>query len=174
WNTARPALLSAVAAALLAACGGGNPQEPQGAILGAQDSLGNPQSASITAAPQAADTDGKRPARSTPAKVTNKVWIVQLAEPPVAGYTGGISGLAATKPAKGNKINRRSAPVVSYMGYLGSRHDAVLGSAGGGKKLYDFGYVFNGFAAELTDAQAQKMRTIKGVRAVTHDSPLHT
>src|SRR5437868_10045236 len=98
WNTARPALLSAVAAALLAACGGGNPQEPQGAILGAQDSLGNPQSASITAAPQAADTDGKRPARSTPAKVTNKVWIVQLAEPPVAGYTGGISGLAATKP----------------------------------------------------------------------------
>src|SRR4051812_43172849 len=86
WTTSRPALLSVVAAAFLAACGGGgsSPQEPQGALLASQDSLGNPQSASIAPATQAAvDTDGKKVARSSPAKVTNNVWIVQLSEPPV-------------------------------------------------------------------------------------------
>jgi hypothetical protein len=115
WKTARPAMLSVVAAALLAACGGGNnPQEPQSALLGAQDSLGNPQSAVVVASTQAlGDVDGKMPARSAPPKYSNKVWIVQLSEPPASGYTGGIAGLAATKPAHGAKLNRQSTAVVS-------------------------------------------------------------
>ena len=40
---------------------------------------------------------------------------------------------------------------------------------GAAKKLYSYGYVFNGFAAELTDEQAQKLTATKGVLAVSKD-----
>ena len=40
---------------------------------------------------------------------------------------------------------------------------------GGGKKPYRYGYVFEGFAAELTDEQATKLRTIPGVLGVSKD-----
>ena len=45
----------------------------------------------------------------------------------------------------------------------------MLASVGGGKKLYSYGYVFNGFAAELTAAQAAKLAATPGVLAVTKD-----
>ena len=62
------------------------------------------------------------------------------------------------------------------MGYLAARQDGLLGAAGGGKKLYNYGYVFNGFAAELSEAQAQKLAQMPGVVAVSKDvaRPLDT
>ncbi len=99
----------------------------------------------------------------------NNAYIVQLAEQPVAAYTGGIAGYAATKPRKGQKINPNDPQVSRYMGYLATRQDSLLGAAGGGKKLYNYGYVFNGFAAELSEAQAQKLAQMPGVLAVTKD-----
>jgi subtilisin family serine protease len=99
----------------------------------------------------------------------NNAYIVQLAEQPVAAYAGGIAGYAATKPRKGQKINPNDPQVSRYMGYLASRQDGMFGAAGGGKKLYNYGYVFNGFAAELTEAQAQKLAQMPGVLAVTKD-----
>ena len=41
-------------------------------------------------------------------------------------------------------------------GVLAARHDAVLNGVGGGKKLYSYGFVFNGFAAELTRGAGAK------------------
>ena len=41
-------------------------------------------------------------------KVSNNAWIVQLAEKPVTAYTGGIKGLKATKPRRGQKIDPNS------------------------------------------------------------------
>ena len=102
-------------------------------------------------------------------KFTNNAYIVQLAEQPVTAYTGGIKGYAATKPNKGQKIDPNSPKVAGYMGYLKSRQDVVLGSVGGSNKLYNYGYVFNGFAAELTEAQAQKLAQTPGVLAVSKD-----
>jgi len=102
-------------------------------------------------------------------RITNNAYIVQLAEDPVSAYKGGISGYAATKPRQGQKINPNDPQVINYLSYLTSRHDAVLNSVGGGKKLYSYGYVFNGFAAELTPEQAQKLSQTKGVLAVTKD-----
>ena len=96
-----------------------------------------------------------RPPRAD--KFTNNTYIVQLAEKPVTAYTGGIKGLQATKPRKGQKIDPNSPAVVNYRSFLESRQDAVLASVGGGKKLHSYGYVFNGFAAELTAAQAAKL-----------------
>lgn len=96
-------------------------------------------------------------------------YIVQLAEWPVVAYDGSIAGYKATKPAPGSKIDPASTDVVKYVGYLKYRHDALLKSVGASKKLYDYSYSYNGFAAKLTAAQANKLAVAKGVVAVTPD-----
>ena len=102
----------------------------------------------------------------------NGAYIVQMAESPVTAYQGGVAGYAATKPGKGLKIDPNSSVVRQYKGYLESRHNAVLGSVGASKKLYSYGYVFNGFAAELTSEQAAKLAQTPGVLAVSKDELL--
>jgi len=102
-------------------------------------------------------------------KFTNKAWIVQLAEKPVTAYDGGIKGLQATKPSRGQKIDPNSAAVINYMAFLESRQNQVLAKVGGGTKLHTYGYVFNGFAAELTAEQAARLEQMPGVVAVTKD-----
>jgi subtilisin family serine protease len=103
------------------------------------------------------------------AKVSNNAYIVQLAEPPVVAYGGGITGYLATRPARGRKIDPNDPEVVRYRAHLTSRHDAVLAGVGGGRKLYSYGYAYNGFAADLTPAQADRLRRGPGVVAVTKD-----
>jgi subtilisin family serine protease len=99
----------------------------------------------------------------------NSVYIVELAEMPVVAYRGGIPGLKATKPQKGQKINPNSPDVVRYVQYLDNRHEQALNAVGGGRKLYNYRYTFNGFAAELTEAQAAKLAELPGVLAVSAD-----
>ena len=102
-------------------------------------------------------------------KASNNAYIVQLADMPVTAYQGGIKGLQATKPKRGQKIDPNAPAVVSYMAHLAAQQDKALAGVGASKKLYSYGYVFNGFAAELTPAQAAKLATTKGVLAVTKD-----
>ena len=99
---------------------------------------------------------------------TNSVYIVQMVDAPVVAYEGGIRGLKATKPANGKKINPNSPEVVNYVAYLDSRHDQALGAVGG-RKLYDYRYSYNGFAAELSDSQAEALKGVEGVLAVSKD-----
>jgi subtilisin family serine protease len=114
---------------------------------------------------QAQDTQGSARAE---ARRTNSLYIVQLAEFPVVSYAGGVPGFAATKANRGQKINPNNPNVMGYAGYLDGRHAAVLGRVGG-RKVYDYRYSFNGFAAELTEGQAQALRAVEGVVAVTKD-----
>jgi hypothetical protein len=100
---------------------------------------------------------------------SNNAYIVRLIEAPVVAYDGTISGYRATRPAKGQKIDPNSGDVVRYSTYLDGRHNATLAAAGGGRKLYSYRYTFNGFAAELTEAQAQKLRSLPGVISVDKD-----
>src|SRR5262245_28921895 len=83
--------------------------------------------ATLVAAPP--DQAGRNAAAKS--AVSNKLYIVRMAESPVTAYTGGIKGYAATRPAKGQKIDPNSSKVVNYMSFLGARHDAVLGAVGG-------------------------------------------
>jgi len=106
---------------------------------------------------------------SAQAQAKNQAYIVELADLPVAAYDGRVAGYAATKPAKGRKIDPNSTAVVRYKGYLAARQDGLLAGVGGGRKLYNYGYVFSGFAAELTPAQAAKLAQTPGVLAVTKD-----
>lgn len=101
--------------------------------------------------------------------ISNNLYTVRLADLPAASYDGGIKGLAATKPRNGQKLDPNSPAVVEYKAYLEARQDAVLAAVGGGRKVYSYGYTYNGFAAELTDAQAQKLAQMPGVLGVIKD-----
>ena len=102
----------------------------------------------------------------------NGIYVVQMIEKPVVAYAGGIKGYPATKPAEGEKIDPLSANVVKYATLLRTRHAKAV-TAVGGKKLYDYVYTYNGFAARMTPAQAQKMAARAGVVLVTPDE-IHT
>lgn len=139
--------------ALLASCGGGGSPD-----LGAA----SPQQL------QAALTKRTEGALGA-AERNSRVYIVRLAEPAVAAYQGGIGGHAATRPAQGEKLDATQPHVVNYRKHLSERQDAVLKGAGVSKALRNYGYVFNGFAAQLTDAQAQKLAGTPGVVSVAKD-----
>jgi len=94
-------------------------------------------------------------------------YIVQMRDLPVVAYDGSIDGLAATKPANGQKIDPNSALVTKYVGHLTGKHDAALKSVGATRKLYDYTYSFNGFAARLTAAQANKLAASDDVLTVS-------
>ncbi|MCU0483394.1 MAG: S8 family serine peptidase, partial [Chloroflexi bacterium] len=102
----------------------------------------------------------------------NGIYVVEMVEKPVVAYAGGIKGYPATKPAAGQKIDPLAANVVKYATLLRTRHAKAI-TAVGGKKLYDYVYTYNGFAAKLTPAQAQTMAVRAGVIAVTPDE-IHT
>ena len=135
------------------------------AALSAAAALSVPTSVAVAAPAKAAAAD----------KFTNNAYIVRLAEQPVAAFDGD-KNFKATRPRKGEKIDPNSPAVVNYRAFLESRQDEVLGRVGGGKKLYSYGYVFNGFAAELTAEQAAKLAATPGVLAVEKDTarPLDT
>lgn len=122
--------------------------------------------------PRVADGDSIKLLAAPERLVTNapsSIYIVQLNEEPVVTYKGGVRGLKATMPGVGQKIVPTSRDVMRYVNHLDSRHINVLNRAGGGRKLYDYRYSFNGFAAELTEAQVQALKDMPGVLRVTKD-----
>jgi hypothetical protein len=126
--------------------------------------------AALCVAPVTAISGGPGEAQAK-GKAQNKVYIVQMAEQPVVAYKGDIGKLKATAPRKGQKIDPNSSAVVNYVSYLDARHDRVLGRVGA-EKLYGYRYSFNGFAAELTEKQAEIMRRMPGVLSVSKDQAL--
>jgi subtilisin family serine protease len=100
---------------------------------------------------------------------TNSVYIVQMSADPVVAYKGDIKGYQATKPAKGHRIDPTNPQVANYTSYLETRHDEALLNVGAARKLYDYRYTYNGFAAELSEAQAEALRSAPGVLAVSKD-----
>ena len=153
WQTG----LTVLATMTLAACGGGSGS-----------------TASSEAADARARAQAVKPALAIgeiePSEGTKTgTYIVRMSEDPATAYTGGIAGFPATKAAKGQKIDPDSPTVAKYKDYLASRHDAALASVGDGNKLYSYGYVFNGFAAKVSDAQALKLAQTPGVLSVARD-----
>lgn len=110
---------------------------------------------------------------AVPVKATsegaNGIYVVRMIEEPVLTYTGGVQGYKATAPAKNQKIDPFSDVVLKYAGYLDARHNDALNAVGGGRKLYDYRYTYNGFAAELSSDQAAKMASVAGVLSISPD-----
>ena len=132
------------------------------------------RAAAVTLALALTATATSTAAAAPPEATAKKNYIVQMALQPVATYTGGVAGLAATKPAEGEKVDPAAPEVVEYAKHLRGKHRAALQSVGAKDPLYQYVYSFDGFATSLTAAQAAELRTEPGVLAVTEDVLVHT
>ena len=86
-----------------------------------------------------------------------QTYIVQLADAPLASYTGQLRGLPATRPAAGARLDTQSVAARAYTSYLDAQRNAVLARLGGVRALHQYSVAFNGFAAQLSAAQAQQL-----------------
>ncbi len=99
-----------------------------------------------------------------------RTYVVQLAGKPGISYYGGVAGYAGTAPERGGRYDARASHVQMYTRHLESRQDAILDSIGaGGRKIYSYRHTFNGFAARLTAAEAEKLSGNKTVLQVWED-----
>jgi subtilisin family serine protease len=121
------------------------------AVVLATGAAGGPATAALTAPTAAGPTN---------------TYIVQLADLPVAGYTGNIAGYKATKPAAGTKFDGKSTDAGKYRSYLKNRHDTLAKQAGV-TKLYDYSNGFNGFSAKMTAGKAAQLAKTPGVLSVS-------
>jgi subtilisin family serine protease len=109
------------------------------------------------------------------AKPEGKVYVVVMAADPAVAYEGGVDGMPATKPGKGGKINPNSAHVKKYEKFLEKEHNKALDAVGlsPSAKIYDYTIALNGFAVQLTEAQADQMAKQPGVAMVLPDQLRH-
>ncbi|MFC0253635.1 S8 family serine peptidase [Massilia consociata] len=112
-------------------------------------------------AASAAQADGER-----------RSYIIQLADKPVATYTGDVAGLQATKPAAGQRLNVDAAAVQAYIGYLDAKKADVMSTISGAPITNEYSVVFNGFSAMLTDDEVRALKKNSAVQAITADSIL--
>jgi len=103
------------------------------------------------------------------AQEVRRSYIVQLADKPVASYTGGVAGLPATKPAAGARLDVSAADVQAYIGYLEQKKNDVLSTLDATQVTHKYNVVFNGFAALLTDAEVKALKGDPSVAAITAD-----
>ncbi|MER7590839.1 S8 family serine peptidase [Micromonospora sp. NPDC127501] len=101
------------------------------------------------------------------------MYVVELAEDPLTTYTGGVSGLARTRPAAGNRLDVTSTPSQAYRRHLDTQRGAVAAAAGVTVNAV-YTAAFNGFSAKLSAQQVNTLRADKRVRAVTASRALGT
>jgi peptidase inhibitor I9 len=111
------------------------------------------------------------PASASIGATGKKSYVVVMRAPPAVAYDGGIAGLPATKPAKGQKINPNSAAVKKYQAHLESQHNASLRRVGASMsaKIHDYTIALNGYSAILSVDQAAALRLQKNVATVQED-----
>jgi len=102
---------------------------------------------------------------------TRRPYIVQLADAPVAAYSGGVDGYTATRPAAGQRLNLQAQPVQRYSDYLGQRQASVQAIVSGAQILHEYKLVLNGFAAMLTDDEVRRLKASGAVSDVAPDEP---
>jgi subtilisin family serine protease len=95
-------------------------------------------------------------------------YVVTLADKPLATYQGGVTGLKATKPAAGRKVEVNSTSGKAYRAYLTGKH-AQIAAKVGAHVDQDYSTTLNGFAASLTSKQVNELTKTPGVMAVVPD-----
>lgn len=101
--------------------------------------------------------------------------IVQLAEPPLALYEGGVVGLRATRPAAtgARKLDVRSGASLAYRGYLAERQQRFLGElsrvAPGASVLRRYDVVLNGVSIAVDRDALESIAAMPGVKRIYPD-----
>ncbi|USX26832.1 S8 family serine peptidase [Oxalobacteraceae bacterium OTU3CINTB1] len=103
------------------------------------------------------------------AEEARRSYLVKLADKPVAGYTGGVAGMRATRPAGGAHLDLNAPEVHIYSAYLDQRRAKVRATVAAAPVIYDYKVVFNGFNALLTDAEVRQLAASADVAAVYAD-----
>jgi hypothetical protein len=98
-------------------------------------------------------------------------YIVQLTDKPVASYNGEISGLPATQPQAGNRLDIDASEVHLYNDYLGQKQAVVRATIADAPVTYNYSVVLNGFAAMLTDDEVRALQARSDVAQVVPDTP---
>ncbi len=96
-------------------------------------------------------------------------YIVQLADAPVANYTGGVNGLAATKPAAGTRLDVTAQNVQDYIAYLDQQQSSATALVPDAQIVHKYKLVLNGFAARLTDAEVRALKKSSAVASISAD-----
>ncbi|WP_239153853.1 S8 family peptidase [Virgisporangium aliadipatigenens] len=103
---------------------------------------------------------------------SSALYIVQLAGNPLATYNGGVGNIPATKPTAGGKLDTKAWNYNAYREHLRTSRQQALKDAGlasSTKPVRQYEVSFNGFAAELTVGQAEKLKKTPGVVNVYKD-----
>jgi len=110
-----------------------------------------------------------------------KTYIVQMREPSAIErqiMTAGSSAAARSGALRSAaRLDRSNASVQSYGQQIVAEQDRALARMGSGvEKIYSYRYSLNGFAARMTEMQAEKMRQLPEVQRVWEDEvrPLAT
>lgn len=107
-----------------------------------------------------------------PAESAAGHYIVLLDDKPLAGYEGGVSGIAPTKPGNGKEFDAHTANAQKYVAHLKNKQADVAAAAGA---TIDNSYqvTVNGFSATLTPKQVAQLQGTKGVISVQPDVIKH-
>ncbi len=96
--------------------------------------------------------------------------IVQLRDPPIASYEGGIPGLAKTKALPGQKIDFSSPAVVAYEQYLAQKRGEAMKYVRENSPrievIREYSAVLNGFAVRLNGQSTAHLWRAPGVQHV--------
>ncbi|GAB2892288.1 S8 family serine peptidase [Microbulbifer echini] len=101
-----------------------------------------------------------------------KVFIVQLDGEPLASYSGTFASPSARKSTVRHKLDPRSSSYRHYADFLKTRRERVLSAVPSARKVHDYKAAFNGFAAIMSEKEAEALRSHKDVKGVWEDQLL--
>ncbi len=108
----------------------------------------------------------------TPVEGTPGHYIVVMKSDPLASYTGDVDGLQATKPAEGEQLEAQSPDAQRYVEHLETEQKTLAQEVGVTPDV-TYQVVLNGFSAQLSGDQVDKLRASKDVYGVYPDFVRH-
>ncbi len=123
---------------------------------------------------------GFQPALAKEESSERELYIIQMADPPLAVYSGGIGDLLPTRASRSAKkhLDARSSESRAYRTYLSDKRvrvtDSLKRAAGRPvEPVYTYDVVYNGMALRLTLEEAKAVAELPEVLSVQKDEPRH-